>query len=137
MLKYKNRNGDVYTFSETDDGNILWEGPFEWYRSSWPNVYDKAYSEYLEDGGKLPLEEFKVEIHEPVYDEQGNYQGMSELSQKYGSLVYSNEDVISMVDPSGGPYIEAGMKASDLFQGKEGVVSEFEKTEKGFKIIIK
>tara|TARA_R110000796_G_scaffold133705_1_gene249335 strand:+ start:48 stop:380 length:333 start_codon:yes stop_codon:yes gene_type:complete len=27
--KYTNRYGDVYTFTKQEDGNVLWEGPFE------------------------------------------------------------------------------------------------------------
>lgn len=33
MTEYKNRNGDVYTFNKQEDGNVLWEGKFEHYKS--------------------------------------------------------------------------------------------------------
>ena len=28
--KYRNRYGDIHTFTPTEDGNILWEGNFEY-----------------------------------------------------------------------------------------------------------
>lgn len=31
-IKYTNRYNEVYTFTKTEDGNILWEGDFEWCR---------------------------------------------------------------------------------------------------------
>ena len=32
MVEYKNRYGDVYRFTPQDNGNILWEGNFEFCR---------------------------------------------------------------------------------------------------------
>ena len=29
MTKYRNRYGDIYTFTKQEDGNVLWEGDFE------------------------------------------------------------------------------------------------------------
>jgi len=58
---YKNRYGDVFTFTPNEDGNILWEGDFQYCRFGWPNVYGDAYREYLNDneGNEvLSLEEF-------------------------------------------------------------------------------
>ena len=34
--KYTNRYGDDYTFTMQEDGSVLWEGPFDYYRV----VYD-------------------------------------------------------------------------------------------------
>jgi hypothetical protein len=48
-VEYSNRYNDVFTFSKTDDGNILFEGEFKWMRCSWPNVYDRAYEAYCMD----------------------------------------------------------------------------------------
>ena len=28
-MEYKNRYGDVFTFTKQEDGNVLWEGPFD------------------------------------------------------------------------------------------------------------
>ena len=30
--KYTNRYGDDYTFTVQEDGTVLWEGPFDYYR---------------------------------------------------------------------------------------------------------
>ena len=37
MVEYKNRYGDVYTFTKQEDGNVLWEGEFKYCRFG----YDK------------------------------------------------------------------------------------------------
>ena len=31
-MEYTNRYGDIYTFTKQEDGNVLWEGSFEWCR---------------------------------------------------------------------------------------------------------
>ena len=33
MVEYRNRYGDKYTFTKQKDGNVLWEGDFEYIRS--------------------------------------------------------------------------------------------------------
>jgi len=131
METYTNRYGDVFTFTPTEDGNILWEGNFEYHRCSWPNVYDDAYNEYKKDGGTLSMKEFIEEVHESIYDKNGRYVSPSEIGNLYRDLVYSDKDTISMVDPSGGPYLTRGME----FQGK--VIDRFESVESGYKIILK
>ena len=40
MAKYENRYGDVFTFTKQEDGNVLWEGNFEFSRYGWPNNPD-------------------------------------------------------------------------------------------------
>ena len=32
-VKIRNRYGDQYTFTKQEDGNVLWEGPFEYMRA--------------------------------------------------------------------------------------------------------
>lgn len=32
MVRYKNRDGDEFTFTKQDDGNVLWEGDFKYSR---------------------------------------------------------------------------------------------------------
>ena len=32
-VKLRNRYGDTYTFTKQEDGNVLWEGPFEYMRA--------------------------------------------------------------------------------------------------------
>ncbi len=55
MTKYRNRYGDEYKFELMPNGNIMWTGKFEWCRWGMPNVYDKAYVKYQEDGGTESL----------------------------------------------------------------------------------
>ena len=40
QAKYENRYGDVFTFTKQEDGNVLWEGNFEFHRYGWPNNPD-------------------------------------------------------------------------------------------------
>lgn len=40
VYKYTNRYGDVHSFTPTEDGNILWEGNFEYSRYGWTNDID-------------------------------------------------------------------------------------------------
>ena len=42
----KNRYGDIYTFTEDDNHDILWEGSFEWCRFGMPNDYTRSYEAY-------------------------------------------------------------------------------------------
>jgi len=41
MVEYRNRYGDVYTFTKLEDGNVLWEGDFDHSRFG----YDKDPSD--------------------------------------------------------------------------------------------
>lgn len=102
---YKNRYGDEYSFTPTSDGNIFWSGSFTHSRFAWPNDYTKSYDAYLEDGGTMPLEEFKKKVHE--WDEETKEYVMG---RRFISLVTSDTSKIDMVDPSGGPYICTGME---------------------------
>lgn len=130
--KYKNRYGDVYTFSLDNDGNILWEGKFEWCRCGWPNDYTQAYNKYVEDGGKMSLDKFKEEVH--VWDEDKNKYKLD----KYVKLVKSDTTKINMVDPSGGPYIGEGYNMSQFSdEFKDKIVDSFESIKTGYKIITK
>lgn len=125
-IKYSNRYNSVYTLTKIQGGNILWEGDFEWCRYGNPNVYDDAYNQYIEDGGKLNFEDFKTEVHASVTDVEGNYISMSEISQKYAKLIYSDKTKIDMVDPSGGPYLSKGTNMvyfDDSFKGM--IIEEF------------
>ena len=135
----RNRYGDIFTFSKTENGDILWEGNFEWCRCGWPNVYDEAFDRYVEEGGELSLEEFKDAVHKAEYDSEDKYLGMSEISKTYAHLIYSDKNTIDMVDPSGGPYLCARTdmgKFDDSFKGM--LVEKFEEGSKtSWKIIIK
>jgi hypothetical protein len=138
-VEYKNRYGDVHNFTKTEDGDILWEGNFEWCRCGYPNVYTEAYNQYLEDGGKLSLKEFREDVHKVNYDSEGNYSGMSELNQIYAHLIYSDTNTIDMCDPSGGPYMHSGYNMGMFDESFKGMLIEkFEEGSKtSWKIIIK
>ena len=115
MVEYKNRYGDVYTFTKQEDGIILWEGPFEHVRIGFPNVYKKAYQQFRKDGGELNQYDFEEKVHEQLYDEEGNWVSKGPITEKYASLVYSDHDNINMVDPSGGPCLNQHTNLGNLF----------------------
>lgn len=127
-MEYLNRYNDTYTFTKTEDGDVLWEGSFEYCRLGWANKYDDAYIAYTADvdtDERLTFGEFTNAVHK-------------EGLEKYRHLVKTDVGKIHMVDPSGGPYIEEGMRLgrfSDEFQNM--IVQGFESIETGFKIIIK
>ena len=130
MTTYKNRYGDVFTFTEDDDNNILWEGDFQYCRIGFPNDYTKAYDAYCKNTEKpMPLKFFKNAVHE--YDSDiKEYR----LGYTYVSMVDSLEDEIDMVDPSGGPYITRDMSLGS-FGFKDYKVKDFQKIDTGYKII--
>jgi uncharacterized protein YnzC (UPF0291/DUF896 family) len=127
-MEYLNRYNDTYTFTKTEDGDVLWEGSFEYCRLGWANNYDDAYIAYTADmdtDERLTFGEFTNAVHK-------------EGLEKYRHLVKTDVSKIHMVDPSGGPYIEEGMhlgRFSDEFQNM--IVHGFEPIETGFKIITK
>jgi len=132
MTKYRNRYGDEYKFELMPNGNIMWTGKFEWCRWGMPNVYDKAYVKYQEDGGTESLTKFKLLIHE--WDEKNSC--WTEFSTKYSQYVYSDKNTIDMVDPSGGPYIARGNNMESFakeFAGK--IVESFKRHEEGYEIV--
>jgi len=129
---YKNRYGDEFTFTLQEDGNVLWEGNFEYVRIGMPNDYTEAYQSYLDDREGLDednilcLEEFKRDVHE--------YQDGTYLYPEYVRMVKSLTDEIDMVDPSGGPYMSRGMSL-DRF-GFEGLkIKDFKSVDEGYLII--
>lgn len=130
---YTNRYGDVFTFTPTEDGNILWEGNFKHCRIGYPNVYKPAYEKYRKDGGNMFIEDFINEVHK--YDNETFER--SEISKAYGELVYSDMDNINMVDASGGPYIDTHTDLGKLLgieEFKGLCVSKFTKVDTGYLI---
>ena len=93
-MKYTNRYGDVYTFTKQENGDVIWEGNFEFSRYGFPNNPDGT----------------------------------------------SNTDVITMVDPSGGPYLTRGQMLSHIIIGWDGIdgmnviIDSFERVETGYLI---
>lgn len=138
---YENRYGDVFTFTKTEDGNILMEGIWKWMRSGWPNVYDDAYKAYCADvdtDERMTMGEFKIAVHKAIYDSENKYVSMSEISTKYASLIYSDKNKIDMIDPSGGPYLHAGHDMGTFDKSFDGmIIEEFKSVPEGYKIIIK
>jgi len=134
---YKNRYGDIFTFTLQDDGNVLWEGNFEYCRFGMPNDYTRAYKEYIDDNCNsdhcMSLKQFKEEVHR--YDDETHQY----VYDKYNRMVESIKDKIDMIDPSGGPYISVGMplssfgfkdlKVKDLKWCEEGYIIKTEKNE--------
>lgn len=49
MLNYTNRHGDIFTFTKQEDGNVLWEGSFEYVRSG-DDFIDPSGGPYLSVG---------------------------------------------------------------------------------------
>ena len=133
-VELKNRYNEIYTFTKTDEG-ILWEGPFRWCRLGWPNNYDKAYEAYCKDEeNPVPLEDFKDRVHS--YNRETLES--SEMNKKYASLVYSDTSKISMIDPSGGPYLTEGTNMRWIDPVFEGlIIDRFKRVETGYLILLK
>ena len=108
--KYTNRYGDKFLYTLQEDGNIMWTGKFEHCRIGMPNDYSKAWEYFNEVYGGLSFEDFKED-------------------PDVVPLITSKTDEISMVDPSGGPYLTSGMKLM------EKTIKEFKYTENGYLII--
>jgi len=105
---YHNRYRDEITFEHIDDTVIMTGG--NWFRYGLSNDYSKAYHQYIMDGGAAEMEEFEKLVHE--YDQE--LLEYTELAKKYQPLVFSTND-ISMVDPSGGPYISLGNNLKEFW----------------------
>jgi hypothetical protein len=129
---YKNRYGDIFTFTLQEDSNVLWDGNFKYCRFGMPNDYTKAYNQYVNDNkhvqSLMSFNQFKDVVHE--YDDETHQY----VYDKYVRMVESIKDKISMIDPSGGPYISVGMPLSS-FGFKDLKVKDFEIKENGYLII--
>jgi hypothetical protein len=126
---YKNRYGDVFTFTRDENHDILWEGDFKYCRFGMPNDYTRAYEAYCNDvETPMPLEEFKKAVH------QWDDETLTYDYPEYVKMVDTLKDEIDMIDPSGGPYITRGMPM-DSFGFKKYVVKDFKRIDTGYKII--
>ena len=135
-MEYRNRYNDKFTFTLDDEGNILWEGNFKYFRFALFNDYTEAYNRYVEDdcdsSAMMTRGEFEKAVHET--DEHG-YTG---FATKYLRHVKSDKSKLFMVDPSGGPYIEANMDMKYISKEFDAMlVDGFEIIPTGYKIIIK
>jgi hypothetical protein len=137
MVQYKNRYRDIFTFTKTEDGNILWQGNFEFVRYAYPNVYEDAYQAYINDGspeGDMTFEEFQDTIH--AYDYKTDQYAIK--NRKYAELVFSDQSRIVMIDPSGGPYLTIGSNMGLFDESFKGLfIKGFIKTPEGYLIITK
>ena len=65
VAKYENRYGDVYTFTKQEDGNVLWEGKFEYIKAG-DNYIDPPGGPFLKAGQMLShiiwFDEFNIII---------------------------------------------------------------------------
>jgi hypothetical protein len=123
---YTNRYGDAYQFTRLEDGNILWEGKFEYLRVGYPNDYTEAYQAYKAEGGVEPIEKFKELIHNYDYETSCYKLDKPEIRD----LIKSDTSKLDMVDPSGGPYICVGME----WMG--GIITSIESLDNGYKLIM-
>ena len=120
---YYNRYKDKITFDHKGK-TVTMSGYSPYFRYSWPNVYDTAYEKYVEsaavdaklEGTQILTQEEFVEALHARKDE--NEYGYNALYKLFGKYIYSNKDVIEMVDPSGGPYLSVGMNLKEFF-GRE------------------
>ena len=83
----------------------------------------------------MHIEDFKEAIHEAVYDENDRYVGRGVIAKQYQNLVKSNP-WISMVDPSGGPYLNEHMDLGNFFSDQfDGLcIQSFSPVETGYVI---
>jgi hypothetical protein len=126
---YKNRYNDIFTFTRDENHDILWEGEFKYSRIGLPNDYTKAYEAYCNDTKEpMSLETFKKAVHE--WDDETS----KHYYPEYVKMVESLSNEISMIDPSGGPYISRGMPL-DSFGFNKYVVKDFKRIDTGYKII--
>jgi hypothetical protein len=136
MITYKNRYGDVYTFSKTEDGDILFQGEFKWMRCGWPNDYTEAYDKYCSDvdlDERMTLGEFKNQVHH--YDADTFEAG--KITKAYAKYVKSNQSVINMIDPSGGPYLHSEHDMGTFDPSFKGmIIQEFKSVSEGYLIVI-
>ena len=65
MVRYRNRYGDEYTFTKQKDGNVLWEGDFEYIRAG-DDFIDPSGGPFIRVGQMLShiiwFDEFNVII---------------------------------------------------------------------------
>jgi hypothetical protein len=135
-MEYRNRYNEKFTFTLDDEGNILWEGNFEWCRMGWPNDYTQAYNRYVEDDCDSSAMMTRGEFEKAVHETDDN--GYTEFSRKYMKHVRSDMSRIDMVDPSGGPYIAVNMDMKYVSKEFDAmIVDGFEIIPTGYKIIIK
>lgn len=145
-VHYQNRYGDDITFTQVSDTEILMSGHNpEWLRAGWPNDYSDAYGIYLNQCRLLEEPDYDYLIDDPntntcrpmTYQEFANEVETNDHYRHYLKHSKSDKTRISMVDPSGGPYIELGTDIGRYFgDGKKRIVEEIEIEQEKIKLII-
>ena len=120
---YHNRYNDKITFDHKGK-TVTMSGYSPYFRYSWPNKYDVAYTKYLasayldaklEQSQMLTQEEFEKVLY---IDKDDTGWHNNALYKLFGKYIYSDRDTIDMVDPSGGPYLTVGTNLR-MFFGKD------------------
>lgn len=120
---YYNRYNDKITFSHKGK-TVTMSGHTPYFRYGYPNVYDVAYDKYLESAvvdAKLKGTQIltQKEFEKVLYvDKDDTGWHNNALYKLFGKYIYSDKDIIDMVDPSGGPYLSTGMNLKKFF-GKD------------------
>lgn len=129
---YTNRNGDVFTFTTTDTGTVLWEGPFHFVRVSNRLDYTKAFITFKEDfpESTLDMKGFKLKVY--AWDNENK---TYILGSKYRSLITEIENEYEVVDPMGGPYIAVDSVLDVSISN--GIVTSISKTPTGYELKVK
>jgi hypothetical protein len=123
-VKYTNRIGEVFTFTPNENGNINWEGNFEYCSVSFPNDYSKAYDNYWHDTIKKHVDPVEFEhFVEGIHGNTSDYLAF----EKYQRDVTAVKNEYHTVDPSGGPFLSVGEDAGFINKQWKG------KTIAGFK----
>jgi len=93
-MRYRNRYGVIYTFTKQEDGNVLWEGDFEYMRCG-DNFIDPSGGPFIEIGQMLS---------HVVYDEGFNVIVEGFTNTENGILIntrphdYGPEDMSHLAD---------------------------------------
>jgi hypothetical protein len=104
QFKYENRYHDQILFKEVSE-NVWHMSGFEprWTRVGCHNDYSIAYAAYcVDESDPMPIEKFEKEVTKWYGPDK------SDIAEKYGRMVTSDQSRINMFDPSGGPYIQEG-----------------------------
>lgn len=145
MATYRNRYNDEIIFTEISEGKIEMTGfNNEWCRYGFENDYSVAYQKYLEMCNSLEEPDLTYLIDDPSINQvrpmkQNEFiEALKNNEQYYNyyKLVKSDETKYSMIDPSGGPYIDLGFNLEKFFgDGKSRIVKKIELDSKFKKII--
>ena len=115
VSEYSNRYKDKIVFSLDEDKVYMRGQPMDYMRYGLSNYYTEAYLKYLLDNKDrqddvMSEKSFEIKMEEDV-----------EFFKKYSKFIKSSEE-ISMVDPSGGPYIQLGSNLAYYFKVRGNII---------------